>query len=89
MNYIKIELVDSAPMIKMEYDSIQSFRDLVFFMLAPSSADLFAASIEKDLMERERIDEIEILKHMQNLIKSSPILNNSRDGNFLKPSSFS
>lgn len=86
MNYIKIEIKDSLPYVSMEYDSLESFRDLIFTMLSPKGEELFLTTIEKDLIEKNKSDELEIMKLIQGIIKES--LFKPENSYIIDPSSF-
>jgi hypothetical protein len=86
MNYIKIEIKDSLPYVSMEYDSLESFRDLIFTMLSPKGEELFLTTIEKDLIEKNKSDELEIMKLIQGIIKES--LFKPENNYIIDPSSF-
>lgn len=86
MNYIKIEIKDSLPHVSMEYDSLESFRDLIFIMLSPKGEELFLTTIEKDLIEKNKSDELEIMKLIQGMIKES--LFKPENNYIIDPSSF-
>lgn len=89
-SYVKIELSDSVPMVTMEYDSLDDFRDLIFFMMSPSTSNIFAATIKRDLELQQKSAEIEILDYIQGLLNSDEMLIANHDNSitFLKPSLF-
>lgn len=89
-SYVKIELSDSVPMVTMEYDSLDDFRDLIFFMMSPSTSSIFSATIKNDLELQKKSAEIEILDYIQGLLNSDEMLITKHDNSitFLKPSLF-
>lgn len=89
-NYIKIEIVDSTPVIMMEYDGLESFKDLIFFIMSPSGLELFYNTIERDLILNNKKDELKVLTSLVKLISEKDnFINNSIDEDeFISPSFF-
>jgi len=83
--YIKIDMEGSTPFITVEYEDLEIFKDLMFFILSPSGIELFCQTIEKDLLENNKTDELKILKAMIKLINSQYDI---IDDEFISPSSF-
>jgi hypothetical protein len=83
--YIKIDIEDSTPFITVEYEDLATFKDLMFFILSPSGMELFCQTIEKDLVENNKADELKILNAMIKLINSQYDV---VDDEFISPSSF-
>jgi hypothetical protein len=91
-NYIKIELSDSLPVVSMEYDSIESFQSLMFCLVSESGFNLMYKTIEKDLMIKNRTDEIEIMSALVSLVNKDiqdlAVDKRSESLNVIDPSSF-
>lgn len=89
-NYIKIEIVDSTPVIMMEYDGLESFKDLIFFIMSPAGLELFYNTIEKDLILNNKKDELKVLTSLVKLIseKGNFINNVTDEDEFISPSFF-
>jgi hypothetical protein len=91
-NYIKIELSDSLPVVSMEYDSIESFQNLMFCLVSESGFNLIYKTIEKDLMIKNRTDEIEIMAALVSLVNKDvqdlAVDKRSESLNVIDPSSF-
>jgi hypothetical protein len=89
-NYIKIEIMDSTPVITMEYDGLESFKDLIFFILSPAGLELFYNTIEKDLILNNKKDELKVLTSIVKLIsEKNNLINNTIDEDeFISPSFF-
>ena len=91
-NYIKIEFDVSTPYISMKYDSIESFQNLIFFLMSPTGTELFLKTIEKDLVEKNKAEELESIKAFMHIISQNQddVLLNALDSNkpLIKPSSF-
>lgn len=90
MNYIKIELNNSLPMVSMEYDSMESFQKLMFCIISESGFNLIYKTIETELIQDQKTDEIEVLRALIQLInKDVPDLSiNSTGKSITSPSSF-
>lgn len=91
-NYLKIEFDGSTPFVSMEYDSIESFQNLVFFLISPTGTDLFLKTIEKQLVEAKKEEELETIKALMYIItkdKDDALLE-ALDSNLplIKPSAF-
>lgn len=92
MNYIKIELVDSLPVVELKYEDISSFQSLMFCLISESGFNLVYKTIENQLKKENKKEEMEILsmlvnlvdKEMQDLIASEVVKNKS----VISPSSF-
>ena len=91
-NYIKIEFNGSKPFISIQYDSIESFQNLIFFIMSPTGTDLFLKTIEKDLVRNNKTEELETIKAFMHIISQNQddALLNALDSNkpLIKPSSF-
>lgn len=91
-NYIKIELSNSLPVVSIEYDSIESFQNLMFCLISESGFNLMYKTIEKDLIRQNRKEEIEIMAALANIvnadIKDLAVQNRSESNNVIDPSSF-
>jgi hypothetical protein len=91
-NYIKIKFVGSTPFISIQYDSIESFQNLIFFLMSPTGTELFLKTIEKDLVEQNKSEELEIIKAFMYIISQDQdnALLNALDSNkpLIKPGSF-
>jgi len=85
-NYLKIELTETLPIIEMNYDSIESFQSLMFCLISDSGFNLVYKTIEKDLIDNRKIDELEILKLLIDLATENK--NNTNNFNLINPSSF-
>lgn len=83
--FIKIDIEDSYPVISMEYDTLEIFKDLMFFVLSPSGMELFCETIQKDLINNNRTDELKIL---DSIIKLLGDQDEFHDEEFISPSSF-
>ena len=70
-NYIKIKFVGSTPFISIQYDSIESFQNLIFFLMSPTGTELFLKTIEKDLVEQNKSEELEIIKAFMYIISQN------------------
>lgn len=92
-NYIKIELLSkSTPMITMEYEDLESFQNLVFFLISDSGSDLFVKTIEQQLIKANKTKELEILRAFSEFIftaKNKNLTLKQNDVPVIKPSSFS
>lgn len=86
-SYIKIEIEDSIPIISIEYDSINSFQDLVFLLFSKSGSNLLSSTLEQELTLSNKDDEINILKAISTFIKSNDDIDDE-NSNFINPSSF-
>lgn len=95
-NYIKIELENSGnsktvPLITMKYESIESFQNLIFFLLSDSGSVLFTKTIEQELIEKNRLNELEILRAFSEILitsKNKHLLIRQNEHPVKKPSSF-
>lgn len=91
-NYLKIEFNESTPVVSMEYDSIESFQNLIFFLLSPTGTDLFIKTIEKQLVESKKEAELETIKTLTYILSkdSNDALLDALDASYplIKPSSF-
>lgn len=91
-NYIKIEFDGSKPFISIQYDSIESFQNLIFFIMSPTGTDLFLKTIEKDLVRNNKTEELETIKAFMHIISQNQddALLNALDSSkpLIKPSSF-
>lgn len=94
-NYIKIELINSSsktiPTITMEYDDIEYFQSLIFFLMSDSGTELFVKTIEQNLIQSHKIRELEILRtfeEISNSSKNKSLLLQPNDVYLIKPSSF-
>lgn len=95
-NYIKIELENSVnsktfPLITMEYENIESFQNLIFFLLSDSGSMLFIKTIEQELIEKNRLNELEILRTFSEILitsKNKHLLIRQNECPVKKPSSF-
>lgn len=88
-NYIKIELIDSKPSVSMEYDSIDSFQRLMFCLISESGSGIIYKTIEKELINDNKMEEIESLGKLISLITEDYTdLSGSKKSNLLNPSSF-
>lgn len=87
-SYIKIQIVDSIPIITMEYEDIAIFKDLIFFLASPAGSDLALKTIEKNLLDNNKHEELEMIKGIYDYIKkdNSNIFKN--DVEYIKPSCF-
>ena len=92
MKYIKIEIVDSLPVIKMEYEDVIAFQNLMFCLVSDSGFGLVYKSIEKQLLENNKKDELEVLSALISLVnKESQYLfskDKPQNKNVINPSSF-
>jgi hypothetical protein len=88
-NYIKIEMDESLPYISMEYEDLDSFKDLVFFVMSKTGSDLFCKTIEHELLINNKHEELKILDFINAILQSDEILLNSEETNLMNPSSFS
>lgn len=89
-NYIKIELINSNPYISMEYEDLESFKDLVFFMISQSGANLFCKTIEQELLLADKKEELKLLEFMYKILQTpeDELLISSNDSILMNPSSF-
>ena len=91
-NYLQIEFDGSKPFVSMEYDSIESFQNLIFFLISPTGTDLFLKTIEKQLIEANKEAELETIKALRYIISKDKedALLDALDSNLplIKPSSF-
>lgn len=91
-NYIKIEMINSKPNISIEYDSLESFQHLMFCLLSPHGFELVYKTIEKQLVENNKKEEIESLSILFELLNKDNEENllqlNSKKVNLINPSSF-
>jgi len=91
-NYIKIEFDQSKPFVSMEYDDMDSFQNLIFFLISPSGTELFLKTIEKDFVEKNKEEELEIIKALMFIVNQDKddLILDSLSSNYplIKPSSF-
>lgn len=90
-NYIKIELSNSIPYISMEYDNLDSFKSLVFFMISEIGSSLFIKTIQSELVQENKSDELLILKEFAKIIaenKDEKLIINRNDTPVINPSAF-
>lgn len=88
-NYIKIEIIDSRPAVSMEYDSIDSFQKLMFCLISESGFGSVYQTIEQELINDKKMEEIEVLGKLISLLNdSNNELSYTNKKNLLNPSSF-
>jgi hypothetical protein len=86
-SFIKIEIIDSKPVVSFEYSSIEDFKDLMFFIMSESGLNLLYNSIEQNLISNDKNEEIDMLNMIISVLNSSIDLN-STDDDFIDPCSF-
>lgn len=90
-NYVKIEIINSVPMVSMEYDDIESFKNLIFCMLSEKGTDLFTATVKASLLENNAVEELHILKEFATIIanqNNDDLLIMKDNTPLMRPSSF-
>ena len=91
-NYIKIEFDQSKPFVSMEYDDMDSFQNLIFFLISPSGTELFLKTVEKDLLDNNKEEELEIIKALMFIVNKDKddLILDSLSSNYplVKPGSF-
>jgi hypothetical protein len=90
MNYIKIELDNGIPYFSMEYDSLASFRDLVYTIISSDGPELFCATLENDLTKKNKKDELDIFNLMRMMLKEGKekFINSEEKEYVINPASF-
>jgi hypothetical protein len=86
-SFIKIEIIDSKPVVSFEYSSIEDFKDLMFFIMSESGLNLLYNSIEQNLISNDKNEEIDMLNMIISVLNSSIDLD-STDDDFIDPCSF-
>jgi hypothetical protein len=86
-SFIKIEIIDSKPVVSFEYSNIEDFKDLMFFIMSESGLNLLYNSIEQNLISNDKNEEIDMLNMIISVLNSSIDLN-STDDDFIDPCSF-
>jgi len=90
-NYVKIEIINSIPMVSMEYDDIENFKNLVFCLLSEKGSELFMATIRASLIENNASEELYILKEFASIIanqNNDDLLITKDTAPLMKPSAF-
>lgn len=86
-NHVNIEIIDSIPIISMEYSNLDSFQDLVFLLFSQAGSNLLSSTLEKELLLNNKLEELKILKIIAQFINEDDIYDEDSD-QFLNPSSF-
>jgi hypothetical protein len=60
-SFLKIEIIDSKPVVTFEYKDLEEFKDIMFFILSDSGLNLLYNSIEQDLILNNKDKELDIL----------------------------
>lgn len=87
-SYIKIQIVDSIPLITMEYEDIAIFKDLLFFLASPAGSELAIKTIEKNLLDNNKKEELETLNSICDYIKQDNSYISKSDVEYIRPSCF-
>lgn len=86
-NHVRIEIIDSIPIISMEYGNLDSFQDLVFLLFSQAGSNLLNSTLEQELLLNNKLEELKILKIIAQFINEDDIYDEDSD-QFLNPSSF-
>ena len=63
---ITIDIIDSKPVISIEYSDLETFKNLIFFMLSESGYELFISTIQNQLSADNKTEELAILNFLLN-----------------------
>lgn len=63
---ITIDIIDSKPVISIEYSDLETFKNLIFFMLSESGYELFISTIQNQLSADNKAEELAILNFLLN-----------------------
>lgn len=83
-SYVKIEMKNDMPFVSMEYEDVDSFRDLMFCLLSSVGNYLCYSTISENLTINNKHQELEILEAIMDLDDK----NKDKDSDFTSPSSF-
>lgn len=91
-NFLKIEMINSKPIISLEYDSLESFQHLMFCLLSPQGFELVYKTLQKQLIENDKKEEVESLSIILELLNKENeeklVYLDSKKVNLINPSSF-
>lgn len=88
-NYIKIKLTDSYPVVSIEYEDLTHFQELMFCLISDRNSSLIYKTIELELIEKNKKEEIEIMSKLLNILSVNPLDETDvKKQNFINPSSF-
>ena len=88
-SYLKIEIIDSKPVVTFEYKDLEEFKDVMFFIMSESGLNLLYNTIEQDLIMKNKDQELEILNMIINTLNTNYAESDSSDDeDFISPYSF-
>lgn len=88
-SFLKIEIIDSKPVVTLEYKDLEEFKDIMFFVMSESGLNLLYNNIEQDLIINNKDQELDILNMIIHTLNTDYVDSNpSDDDDFISPCSF-
>jgi len=88
-SFLKIEIIESKPVVTFEYKDLEEFKDVMFFILSDSGLNLLYHTIEQDLILNNKEKELDILNMIINTLNTNYADSDSSDDeDFISPYSF-
>jgi len=88
-NYIKIKLTDSYPVVSIEYEDLTRFQELMFCLISDRGSNLIYKTIESELIENNKKEEIEIIGKLLSILSVNTLDDlDKKKQSFTNPSSF-
>ena len=85
---ITIDIIDSNPVISIDYSDLETFKDLMFFMLSESGYKLFVTTIQNQLSAENKTEELTILNFLLNYYEKDQSEQIEKEDYYMRPSSF-
>lgn len=85
---ITIDIIDSNPVISIHYSDLETFKDLMFFMLSESGYELFVTTIQNQLYAENKTEELTILNFLLNYYEKDQSEQIEKEDYYMRPSSF-
>lgn len=85
---ITIDIIDSNPVISIDYSDLETFKDLMFFMLSESGYKLFVTTIQNQLSAENKTEELIILNFLLNYYEKDQSEQIEKEDYYMRPSSF-
>ena len=88
-SFLKIEIIDSKPVVTLEYKDLEEFKDIMFFVMSESGLNLLYNNIEQDLIVNNKDQELDILNMIIHTLNTDYADSNPSDNDdFISPFSF-
>lgn len=88
-SFLKIEIIDSKPVVTLEYKDLEEFKDIMFFVMSESGLNLLYNNIERDLITNNKDQELDIINMIIHTLNTDYADSNpSDDDDFISPCSF-